>query len=300
MELVAAALEHGVDDAAHGAAVLGLVAAGVDVHLREELGRQVGAAREPGLVGLEVAVAQARDVQAVDDVDVLEARRAADRDVAAAVDEGAGRLVDDGPVVRVDRHVEDEVLVERRGDARGADVDRGRLARDDVGLLRGGLRLARDLGVHAHGLLGQDAHALLLDLGRRVGEIVANGVRADGEAREEVLALPVRDRRVLSLRALHDDGDARERRARVLIGHGASDPAGGFLRPRRGAHGEHRQGDNDRTENAVHLASLSGHRERLRKMVGQHGGLSWRSCGRTSRREHPVSCRARRRRLRRR
>src|SRR6185312_16248309 len=105
-------------------------------------------------------------VDAVDEVDVLEARGAADRDVAAAVDEGARRPLDDVAVGQPQRDVVHEVPIEFGADASAADVDGGRLAGDEVGLLGGGGRgRAGDLGVHADHPLGGHDDARLLDLG---------------------------------------------------------------------------------------------------------------------------------------
>jgi hypothetical protein len=71
VELIAARLGNHVDDAAGGAPVLGLVAAGLDVDLLDEL--------EVELLALE-PVLHARGVDAVDEIRVLRARRAVDGD----------------------------------------------------------------------------------------------------------------------------------------------------------------------------------------------------------------------------
>src|SRR6185369_1190048 len=95
VQLVGPRLGHAADDAAHGATELGRVAAARHRHLVHELERQVRAAAGAGGVGVDVAELGAGDVEAVDDVRVLEAGRAADRHAAGAIDESAGRLLDD-------------------------------------------------------------------------------------------------------------------------------------------------------------------------------------------------------------
>src|SRR5678816_4140403 len=132
---VGAGLEDAVDDAAHAAAQRRLIAARADVDLLQELEGQVGAAADGRRARLQVAVLDAGDVDAVDDVDVFQAGRAADRDVAAGIDERAGRALDDVAVGPVERDVLGELRVELRADARAADVDDRRPARDDVLLL---------------------------------------------------------------------------------------------------------------------------------------------------------------------
>src|SRR6185369_12064715 len=108
---------------------------------------------------LEPAHVEAGDVHAVDHVDVLEAGGAADGDVARRIDERAGRLLDHVAVGLAVRQVADVVAVEGGAHARAPHVDGGRLAGDDVHLLRGGAHGGGDLGVHAHRLLGGDDHA---------------------------------------------------------------------------------------------------------------------------------------------
>ena len=207
---------------------------------------------------LQIAVAQAGHVEAVDEVDVLEAGRAADGDVAAAVDERAGRSLDDVAVGPPERNVVHELLVEVGLDAGAADVDRRSLGGDDVGLLGGGRGGAGDLGVHPDRLFGGDDDAGLLHLRRRVGRVEPDDVGPDREGREAVLALVAGDDGVFALGAGHDHGDAAERQPRLLIGHAPGHPPGRLLRPGRACAEEQCQSQGRCTNsNPGHLSSLS-------------------------------------------
>ena len=112
--------------------------------------------------------------------------------------------------------------------------------------------------------------------GGGVGDIKANHVGADREAGEVVFALVVGQRRVFTLRALEDDGDAPERHVGVLVGDTSRDTARDLLRtrdPSRHEQQRHPHGECCTTTNAVHLTSLSLHRWVHRFALGRYGAV---------------------------
>ncbi len=154
---VAARLGDHVDHAAEGAAVLGLVAAGLDLDLVDEVERDAGPGPALGRVG---------GVELVDHVAVLERRGTHDRRVAlepiigdgAAVDRAGGQERHRGEVPS-GRQIGQQPLVELRADRGGGDVDDRRLAGDQhrVGEHRGHRHLQR------HDLLQGDPEILARD-----------------------------------------------------------------------------------------------------------------------------------------
>ncbi len=149
-------------------------------------------------------------------------------------------------------------VVELGAHAGAADVDRRRLAGDEVGLLGGRGRRGGDLGVDADHPVGRDDDAGLLDLRRGVRGIEPDDVGADRQGREGVLPLLGGDDGVLALGAGHDDRDPPERHPRVLVGHAAGHAAGRLLRQGRGSGQERRQSQRRCTNsNPGHRSSLS-------------------------------------------
>ena len=131
---VRSALRDDVDDAARGLAELRFVSARLHLCLLDEVERHAVAERtEDDRVGAERAVAGVGDVDAVDDVLILEAAAAGHRwvgvsDLAAAAD--AGREVQRVAETPADRDPLQHVAVEHRAGCRRRRVDDGGGARD--------------------------------------------------------------------------------------------------------------------------------------------------------------------------
>src|SRR3989454_5359275 len=192
LEVVGARLDDRVDDAAERLAVLGLEAAGLDLHLVEELAGDAGAKRAVvDVVGADAAEARVGDVDAVDQVGVLQSRGTADRVVAVSGAEPADHTRRHG--VRVgegaaDRDGVREVFVldvrARRG--RGH-VHQRRLAAD-----RDRLGLARLEGEIEIRLLAQpDRHVIADDGGEPARRLGAHRVGGGPQERQDVAATRV-------------------------------------------------------------------------------------------------------------
>ncbi len=221
MELVAALLRDDVHDAAGVPAVLGLVAAGLDLDLLHELGVD-RLALEP--------LDDVRRVDAVDQEEVLGRGGAVDREGErpplglAVVLLDTGLLPDDVGVVPPERQLAHHGRrVGRTGGRRGRVDDRRLTRHDDLFLDRHGNR-DRDGRRAAEG----DSDVRLLGL-REAREGGRDGVDARGNRRELVAAGGVGDDRpgAEERRRLDVDGDARKRPS-VRVGNGALDGSGGL------------------------------------------------------------------------
>ncbi len=225
LELVAARLGDDVDHAAGRAAVLGLVAAGLDVDRLHEL--------EVELLALE-AVLDAGGVDAVDDERVLGAGGAVDRDrrlravVRIGVRDDAGHQLRHRAVVAAGGQRVDRPLVEVDPELGRAQIDHRRVAHDGDLL---GLRRTQG-GVHRRVAIEPDRRLLLL--GTEAGELKGEDVVARRQERQPVVAVRVGggDARALEHRALDLHGHSRQAAA-VLVGDPADNAAGRLRGERR-------------------------------------------------------------------
>jgi hypothetical protein len=182
-KVVGAALRDNVDDAAHRLAVLRFIARGLDLNFLHEIEwRRVAKRTERRRIGAQAAVAAARHVDAVDDVQIVEPASAGHRRVhvtcrAAAADAGC-------QIQRVGEASPDRDVLQHLIGDRGA--HRCRLRRDDRGLRCDvhGFTGAADfqLDRERNCLSEADENVLLLE-GFETAELHADSVRAWSQER---------------------------------------------------------------------------------------------------------------------
>ena len=235
VEVVAAGLRDDVDDAAGGAAVLGLVTAGLDLELLDELVVEIFPLR---------AVLDAVGDHAVDDEPVLEARRPVDDHRVGEVGRvrrlrrDAGRDLGDGGVAAPRRQRVDLAIGDAVSDRRRSLVDEGGLSGHDD--LRGGRRSQAEIA--RRGLAECDDRLPFV-----AGETLEDGrhlVRARRQQDQAVVPRGVRHRRAYALegRAAALDGHPGKRSA-LLVGHLAGDVAGGLRRQEERRERHRRKGE---------------------------------------------------------
>ncbi len=235
VEVVAAGLRDDVDDAARRAAVLGLVAAGLDLELLDELVVEVLPLR---------AVLDAVGDHAVDDEPVLEAGRPVDDHRVGEIGRVRGlrrdarRDLGDGGVAAPRRQRVDLAIGDAVSDGRRGLVDEGGLSGYDD--LRGGRRSQAEIA--GRGLAERDDRLPFV-----AGETLEDGRHLVGARRQQdqaVVPRGVRHHRAYALegRAAALDGDPGKRAA-LLVGHLAGDVAGGLRRQEERRERHRRKGE---------------------------------------------------------
>ena len=225
LEVVGARLDDGVDDPSEGLAVLRLEAAGLDLDLVQKLAGHAGAQGavhdvvradppEPGI----------RDVDAVDQIRVLQAGRAADRIVALTGAEAAHDTWRDRVGVgerSAERHGVREIVVFQAGSGggRGGVDERCRAPDCDA------LGLARlESEIERQALVQRDGDITPNDRREPAGGLDAHGVRAGTQERNDVPAVRVGGGGARAGLRHHDDDRTRDRPAGE-IDHLAGDRA---------------------------------------------------------------------------
>ncbi len=216
VEGVAAGAGDDVDDAADRAAVLGVIAGGLELDLLGEIEDHVLLARP---------AVEVRGVRAVDEKNVLGPRGAVDGDAVEEVVLALDPRQDGHQGVEAAALGQGVEGLGRQDLAAGRvlDVDEGGLA-DDDDLVLDGAGLHGD--VHDQGLLdGQDD--VVADDGAEAVQAISDGVGPRREGQEAVAAVRVRDgrRRAHEARALGLHRDPGERGSLVVLDR-TDDPAG--------------------------------------------------------------------------
>ena len=242
LEVVRPRLDDGVDDPAQRLAVLRLEAAGLDLHLVQEVAGHAGAERTVvDVVGANAAVAGVGDVHAVDQVGVLQPGGAADRVVALpgpqpADDSGRDRV---GVGERApDRHGLGEVAVLDVGaGGRRADVDQRCLTGDRDGL--GLARLERE--VEGRPLVQPDRDVVVDHGGEPAGRLGPDGVGRWTQERQDVAAVDVGLGGPRAKLRRRDDDRAGDRASRRIGDLARQSPGRQILGRRRSHRDQERQ-----------------------------------------------------------